>query len=1034
MRLIQIAVDRPITTLMAVLIVVVFSVVALLRLPIDLMPDVTFPSLNISVQYPGTTPEEMETLVTRPIEEAIGSVENVEMIDASAGEGRSNIEVMFNWGTNLDVATNEVRDRLDRIRGSLPDDIQPPVLSKWDFNQAPIMQYGLSSSSMPLPDLRYLAEHTLKPRLERLAGVASVEVGGGRLREIHVELIEEKLDALELSPAAIVQAIRVENLNLPAGEVYAGDTQLVMRTRGQFRKPGELEDIVVATREGVPVYLRDVADVNDALEELRRIERIDGNPSITLNVYRQSGGNTVTVADEVKGEMERIKTAYPEISVLTTRDNAQFIKAAIDDVRSSAVIGAILGVLILVIFLRNLRSTLIVASVIPISIMASFALIYFSGFTLNIVSFGGIALGTGMLVDNSIVILENIFRHRENGEDARTAAIEGTREVAAPIISSTLTSVVVFLPLVFLSGAASIMFTQLAYVVAFSQISSLMVGLTLVPSLARQFLRIESLEATENESIAHRLYRLSETAFRNCENAYRRALHFSLRHRYGVIVGSMVLLAAVLPVYNLLGFEYMPESDEGEVRVFGTMAPGTRLDALDAAFTDVERIVREVAGDEISSVYTSFGQPEWFRGGGNARGSLNIQLVPVEQRTRSSQEIADELNARLSGIPGMRLFTRAAGGLFVFRIMSPEADSISVEVRGYDREAGTMIAQRIADILDTIPGISDTRVDRDDGRPEVALQIDRYRAAEAGLSVTDIAGNIRTNFGGEVATRYREGGDEYDVRVRLKESDRHSLNDLREHWIVARTGERVPASNFLNESRVVGPTEIERRNQERVIEVRADLEPEYTLGHIMPTVERELAKLDIPPDFSIYHGGEYEEQQKSFRELIIGLVLAVVLVYMVMAAQFESFVHPFIIMFAIPFAAIGVIGALYITDTSVNVQSFLGVILLVGIAVNNAIVLIDYINMLRREKGFSLQEAVEEGGKRRLRPILMTTLTSVLALVPMALGIGSGAEMQAPMARVVIGGMTTSTLITLIFVPVLYYVVARFREKPATAA
>ncbi len=1034
MKITQVAVDRPITTAMAVLIVVVFSVVALTRLPIDLMPDVSFPSLNVSVTYDGATPEEMETLVTRPIEEALGSVEDVEEIDSSAGEGRTRIEVRFAWGTNLDGATNEVRDRLDRIRGTLPAEVDPPVLSKWDFNQAPIMQFGLSSSELALPDLRYLAEHTLKQRLERMSGVASVEVGGGRLREIQVDLIEEKLDALELSPQAIVQAIRAENINLPAGEVYSGDTQLVMRTRGEFNRPGELEDIVVATRERVPVYLRDVADVYDGLEELRRIERIDGKPAITLNIYRQSGSNTVNVADRVKREMEDIRNDYPKVSIITTRDNAKFIKDAIDNVRLAALSGAVLAVLILFVFLRNLRSTLIIASAVPISVMASFSLIYFSGFTLNIVSFGGLALGVGLLVDNSIVVLENIFRHRENGQDARTAAIEGTREVSSAIVASTLTTLVVFLPLVFLSGAASIMFTQLAYVVAFSLACSLVVSLTLIPSLARQFLKIESLDVTENESIAHKIYRLSEYGLRSLENSYRRALHWALRHRFGVVVGSAAVLAAVLPVYNLLGFEYMPETDEGEVRVFGIMAPGTRLDALDRAFTDIEQIVREVGRDEIASVYTSFGQPEWFRGGGNSRGTLNIQLVDQAARVRTSQEISDELDQRLRAIPGMRTFTRASGGLFVFHIVSPEADSISIEVRGYDRDGAAVIAQRIADLMDQIPGISDTRVDRDDGRPEVALEIDRYRAAEAGLTVSDIAANVRTNFGGQIATRYREGGDEYDVRVRLKESDRHALSDLREHWVIARSGERVPASNFLSESRVVGPTEIERKNQERVIEVRGDLDPEYTLGDVMPAIERALDSIELPPDFTIYHGGEYEEQQKSYQQLSMGLILAVLLVYMVMAAQFESFVHPMIIMFAIPFASIGVIGALYITDTSVSVQSILGIIMLAGIVVNNAIVLVDYINLLRREQGMSVEDAIEEGGKRRLRPIIMTTLTTVLALVPMAFGLGSGGEMQAPMARVVIGGMLTSTLITLIFVPVLYASVARALEKPAATA
>lgn len=1029
MKLTRIAVDRPIMTSMVVGIVLVVSSAALFRLPIDLMPDVSFPSISISVTYDGATPEEIETLVTRPIEEVMGSVENVEVMETTSSEEQALIRLRFAWGQDLDEAANEVRQRLDRVRGVLPDDVQSPVLYKFDFNQRPIIRFGLSSPSIDISELRYLSEHTLKPRLERIPGIASVNVGGGRVREIQVNLSQEKLDALQLSPATIVQAIRAENINMPAGEVFSGETQVVMRTQGQFLAPNELENIVIATREGVPIYLRDVADVNDGYEEQRQVERINGEPGITLSIVKQSGGNTVAVADAAHAEFERIGRDYPYLNVITLSDSSDFIRDAISNVRMAVFFGGILAVVILMLFLRNLRSTLIIASAIPISVMAAFSMIYFAGFTLNIVSFGGLALGVGLLVDNSIVVLENIFRHRESGEEPRSAAIEGTREVSTAIIASTLTTLVVFLPLLFITGAASVMFTQLAYVVAFSLVCSLLVSLTLIPTLACRLLRVESLEITPNESIGHKLYRLGEDLFQRMEQLYRRLLHGALSHRYLVVVVSMGLLAASLPMFRLLGFEYMPSTDEGEIRVYGRMAPGARLEALDQAFRQVEHIIERELGDEVANIHTRFGMAQWWRAGGSNTGRVEIQLKPLGERKRSTEEISESLREDLNQIVGLRAYARAGGGMFIFRMLQPEGEKIAVEIRGYDREEAYRIAEEVREKLEGIEGISDAQLSRTEGRPEIALQIDRRRAAEAGLTVTWIAQNIRTNFGGEIATRYREGGDEYDVRVRLEEGDRQTLKDLRDHWVVTPSGERVPASNFLTETRTIGPTRISRKNQERQITVAANLEPGYKLGNVMREVEAELSGIRLPQDFALVYGGEYEEQQKSYRELMLGLMLAVLLVYMVMAAQFESFVHPLIIMFAIPFAAIGVLLSLFITGTTVSVQSILGVIMLVGIVVNNAILLVDCINLLRRERKLSLLEAVEQGGLRRLRPILMTTFTTALALVPMALGLGSGGELQAPMARVVIGGILTSTLITLILIPILYASVEQWFER-----
>jgi len=1037
MKLTQISVDRPVTTVMLALIVIVISAVSLSRLPIDLMPDITYPALTVVVGYAGAAPEEIETLIARPIEEAMGSVSNVEEIQSTCSEERAVIQLRFTWGTDLEDVINDVRERLDRMRDFLPEDSDPPTLFKFDFDMMPIMFMGLSADLKPA-DLRYLAEHTLKYRLERVPGVAEAGVSGGFRREIQVNLIREKLEALMLSPRSIVQSIRLENLDLPTGEVDEGDIELLVRARGQFESVEEIKRIVVATRNGVPVYLKDVAEIVDGFEEVRQIERINGMPGISMQITKQSGANTVQVAQDVYKELERIERDFTQIKLdfVPLFDSAGYIKESIANVRAAALYGAVLAVVVLLVFLRNVRSTLIIATAIPISVMASFSLIYFSGFTLNIISFGGLALGIGMLVDNSIVVLENVFRHREAGSTAREAALEGSSEVTSAIVASTLTTLVVFLPLVFVSGTASVMFGQLAYVVAFSLTCSLAVALTLIPMLCRKVLKIERLDPGGKETLLHRVYRTSERGFNRADETYRRMLHFALGHRKLVVFGGIALLLAAVPLRRFIGFEYMPSTDEGEVRVSGEMAQGTRLEALDEAFRQVEDIVQESIGDIIENVQLSMGSGQWYRGGSNSRGSMRIKLVDMSERDQSSDEIAHMLREKLSKVPGIVIRTYASGGLFIFKIMrGSQGESVGIDIRGFDREEAMHVAENIEHVLEDYPGIASTRISQRRGRPEVGLKIDRDKAGELGLSMSEIARTLRTAFGGEVATVYREGGDEFDVRVRLREQDRLRLDDLRTVWMMTPRGERVPVSNFVRIERRTGPTNIERIDQERSITVYASLAPGFNLGNVMRDLRPRLSQIPLPKGFSLVYGGEYEDQIESFRELSMAFLLAVILVYMVMASQFESLIDPLIIMFSIPFAVIGVILTLLVTRTTLNVQSLMGLVMLAGIVVNNAIVLIDYINMLRRKHGMSLLEAVEEGGRRRLRPILMTTLTTALALTPMSLGLGEGSELQAPLARVVVGGLLVSTLITLVFVPTVYTIVedkfGRFRGRHA---
>lgn len=1029
MNITRFSIDHPVSTTMFYLSVIVISIICLTRLPIDLMPDVTFPTLTVVADYPGAGPEEIENLVSRQLEEAMGSVAGVEQISTNSMEERATIEIRFAWGTDLDDASNEVRQQLDRMRGSLPEDVEPPVLYKFDFNSSPIMRLGFSSPELDMLGMRSLADKQIKPRLERIPGVASADVGGGMLREIQVNLNGEKLNALAISPQLVVAKIGAENLNLPGGEVATGDLDLLVRTYGEYHTIEELAQVVIATRDGVPVYLKDIAEIVDGVEEVRQVLRINDVPGIRIEIVKEGARNTIEVADAIRKEIELMESEMPYLNVAMLWDSSTFIKDAIEEVKGSAIGGAALAFLVLLVFLRNLRSTMIIATTIPVAVIATFSLIYFGGFSLNIVSFGGLAMGIGMLVDNSIVVLENIFRHRERGESRIEAAYKGTSEVSMALVASTLTSVVVFIPLLFLSGPAKVMFGQLSYVVTFSQICTLFIGLTLVPMLCRFFLKYEPLDETPNETIRHRMMRKSERAFEWVETGYSRILHWSHTHRMLIIFCSVSILAMVIPLSRLVKFEYMPDSDNNEVAVSGEMAPGTRLETMDAAFRTLEAAVREVIKDDYVYIETRYGANSWWRGGGNNSGRVEVALRDMSEREYTSQELADKLRDQLPEIPGMRLRTRASGGLWMFRMLQSGGESIGVDIRGHDRAVALELAEQVMATLTGIEGITDARLDDVEPRPDVGLEIDRIKAAEAGLSVSDVARTIRTRFGGEVATLFREDGEEYNVRVRLRESDREGMESLSSLWLVTPLGERVPVSNFVTQKRGTGPTEIQRVDQQRSVTVAANLDPQASLGNVMLEVERALARQPMPKGYSIVYGGEYEDQQDSYRQLGMGLLLALLLIYMVMASQFENLHHPLIIMFAVPFALIGVILTLVWTETTLNIQSILGTTLLAGIAVNNAIILVDYINLLRHEYKMPLYQAVEEGGRRRLRPILMTTATTVLALIPLSLGWGTGGEVQAPMARVVIGGMFTSTLITLIFVPVLYTLMEEWLER-----
>jgi HAE1 family hydrophobic/amphiphilic exporter-1 len=869
--------------------------------------------------------------------------------------------------------------------------------------------------------LRELAENDLARRLERVPGVASADVSGGRRRQIRIELSKEKITALDLSVDRVINLLRTENQNIPLGEIDEGDMTFLLRSPGQFTNLDDIRNLVVVTKAGVPVYMRDIAEVRDTTEDVRSVVRVNGKPGVRLQVRKQSGENTVEVARAVRAEMDRINREMQGIKLTITNDSSVFIEQSIGSVREAVMLGSVLVIVIIFGFLRSWRSTLIICTSIPISIIGTFALLYFAGFTLNTMTFGGLALGVGMIVDASIVVLENTQRHMEMGKSRVQAAIDGSEEIWSAILASTLTHVAVFVPLFFLAGVSSILFKQLSIVVIFSLSMSLFVAVTLVPVLCSKLMS-PPVHADQRKGVTGALYSWSERALDGLDNGYRRLLELALHHRPTVLAAGAGLFVLAILSMPLLTYELLPQTDEGEVTVDAELAVGTRIERTQAVLLQLEDIVRKNVPEAVTIITSGGGGSMGGPGGGGSthRGNINIRLTPRSERDRSNDEIAQVLRRQLSGLPGVIVRARPSGGNWVLsRVLGGGSDSrVALEIRGDDLQDSRRLAIEARDLMRSVPGIADVRLGREEGRPELAVRVDRDKAAALGLTVSGVANTIRTNVAGTQAAYYRERGLEYPIIVRLREEDRSRVLDVDSLLVSTPSGQVVQAKNLMRVEPESGPVEIERKNQERVSRVNAELET--TLSEAVEGVQARLNELRIPRDFSVGFGAEVEEQTRAFRQLQLLLILAIVLVYAVMASQYESFRDPFIIMFSIPLAAIGVVGGLVLTNTAFSLQAYIGVIMLAGIVVSNAILLVDYTNTLRHRDSVPLREAVVRAGRTRLRPILMTTLTTVLGLVPMALGLGEGAELQAPLARVVIFGLTASTIITLVFVPCMY--------------
>jgi HAE1 family hydrophobic/amphiphilic exporter-1 len=1016
MGLIRTAALRPVAVSIIYIAVTLFGLVALRQLAVDLLPEVDVPRITITTQYEGVSPEEIETLITRPIEQATSTVQGVTRIEAVSSEGLSRVQLQFDWGTKLETALDDVRVAVDRARSSLPEDAQPPSVHKFDLSSVPIAFLGLTGAG-DQRRLKYMAENDLARALERLPGVASVEVQGGEDREIRVSLNAERLSALEVSAQDVVAAVARENRTLSAGDMRAAGRQVVIRTAGEFTSPHDIDDVVVTTREARPVRVKDLGVVVDSIRRVRSHLFVNGEPGIRLRVFKQSGANTVEAADALRGEITRINRDYAgraHISVLW--DSSEFIRAAVGNVEGGTAIGGALAVIVLLFFLRSVRATAIVAAAIPLSVIATFGLMHFRGMTLNVISFGGLALGIGMLVDGAIVMLENIHRKRGEGLGALEASVEGAREVAGAVVAGTLTTVAVFVPVVFLGGFAGVIFGEMAEVVTFSLFCSLLVAVTLVPMLATRVLARPSAEPGKVSAGIER-------GLSSLEKSYGRLLTYVLAAPWAIVVGAVVLLGASVALLPRIGVELMPDTDEGRIETDLELPVGTPLDTTRAVVIDAEKRVRGVLHQgELENVISSAGPSAWWHPGGSNQGEIDLMLVPASKRKRHVDEIVLAIRDVLDGIPGAKLQIRASSSNILKRIVRHGEDRMGVEIRGHDLETADALAAQVVTAARTVPGITFARPDREMGQLERVLHVDRARAAELGLGSADVAAAVETYVLGSIATRYREGGDEFDIRVQLDERERSRLDQLGQLPIVSPTGTRVALSSLVQVEERLGPSSISRLDQQRSLRVNLGTAGR-PISEIAKDLNGKLATIVQPDGFDFNLTGELAEQEDTFTSLLLGILLACFLVYACMAVQFESVKHPLVVMASVPVTFSGVVGALLLTGTTLNMNSMLGTIVLVGIAVNNAIVLVDYTNLLRRERGMDVRSALIRAGGRRIRPILMTTLTTLLGLVPLALGSGEGSEMQAPLARAVIGGLTVSTLVTLVLVPCVYLLV-----------
>jgi len=1025
MKLPEFGVKRPIATLMLFSALILMSITALFKLNIDLFPEIEPPIISVLTYWPGASAEDVEKNVTKYLEDQLITVNNLDELTSKSITNLSLIQCKFEWGTDLDTASNDIRDKIELAKRDLPPDIEKPVLFKFSSATAPIL-FMTVTADVSWPRLYYITDKIIGDELRRVPGVGAVILYGGDKRQINVYFDLDKIKAYNLSLYKIREILKSENLDIPTGSIKLGKREYYLRIPARYKTVEEIKNCVVGYFHGNPIYLKDIAQVSDSFEERIMNGWGDGKPAIVVLLQKQTGKNTVEVADRVKEKLKKIEKILPrDVKINIVEDNSEYIKTALNQLKNTLFQAIILVIIVVFVFLLNIRSGIIVAITIPCSLIISFLLLYLGGYTINVVSLMSMAIAAGMVVDNAIVVVENITKHIERGSYPHIAAIYGTSEMGMAITASTFTTVVIFIPLMFVTGITGIMFKQLGYVITATLLTSLFTALTLTPMLSSKFLTLESKKNSFTKKIHKSLDKLDER--------YKSLLTWALKHRKTVIAISLLIFIPTIFLLKFIGTAFVPEPDAGFVSISFRLAEGTRLEETSRLIDKINQwIAKEIKPEELRHTYGFAGQTEkgfgealGFEEGSNC-GEVGLKLVDKDKRRRSDKEIAAILREYLKHVPGITR-TKVIATNPISALLMGGTKPIVIEVLGYNLEESLKVARKIKKIVQEIPGAVDVSLSFKDPRPEIWIEVDRKKAASLGLNIAIIADAVRTYFYGNNPTDFRDAGEDYDIFVRLTDKDKNRLETLPEVPIFTPDGRMILLKNIAHIKEGTGLTEIERKNRQRIIKVEADTY-KRSLGEVTRDIKKKLEKLNLPSGVTIQFGGYIKEQREAFKDLKWLLLLGIILTYMVMASLYEGFLDPFVIMFSVPFAFTGVIWAFLITGIILNIISFMGIVMLTGIVVNNAIVLLDYTHLLQK-RGLSLYEAIIEAGRSRLRPVLMTTLTTIFGMLPMALDKGVGSEIWNALGITVIGGLSLSTLITLILIPTLYSILEEWRKR-----
>lgn len=1016
MKLSSLSIKRPITFFMIYVIAIGFGIFGLSNLKLDLYPDMEFPMAVVITNYEGVGPEDIENTLTRTIESTVSTVEGIKHVSSTSSKGASLIQIEFDWGTDMTEAETNIRRRVDMVRDYLPEDASDPLVVVFDPSMMPIMRLMVASDELGSAELRRLVEDQIQPRLERIDGVASATVNGGLEREIQVNINPYELAANNISILNVISMIGYANLPIPGGLIEEGQLEFSVVTNSEFQSVEDIKNVTVGyTDYGDPIFLKNVAEIVDGYKDITAIVRDNGVNTININLQKQSDANTVQVCNAANEALEDIEKAVgKDISIFVHFDQSEFIMESATNLASTAALAFLLTALVLFLFLRNFRAALTTAVSVPVSIVVTFFVMSLMGVTLNIISMAGLAIAIGMLVDNSVVVLENIFRrnHEEN-EPICEAADKGASEVGTAVLASTLTTLSIFIPMLFITGMAGMMVKDLALTIIVSLTVSLLVSLTLVPLLSSKLLSKK--QQSHKTKIMAGFDRGMTHFFDWLGHAYRRSLNWALRHKRILVFSVIAVFIAAVILLGKVGFEFMPRTDDSEIDFDVELPVGTALPTTNIYFKQIESLIM-TSVPELENVNVNFGSRTGFAsifGGTSNSGRMSVSLVDKDERSRSKFEIQNELRAKINAIPGVNAVFSSGG------MMGGGGSDMTIEIYGYDMAQGELIAEDLKSKMEDIPGIVDLDLSFSDPQPEYTVEIDRERAAKMGLNVAQLAQIVETAVKGQTASVYRENGEEYDVYVQLGREFKESEQDLKSIFIQTPTGAQIPLSTVATITETEAPVTVYRMDQNRLVYINANVTGR-DLGSVTRDVEKEIETLAMPSDFRIQITGSAEDMQETARSFLMAIIIAIALVYMVMASQFESLLDPFIILVTIPLALIGVAVMLFVTGTTLNMTSMIGLVVLIGIVVNNGIVLIDYINRLIREGKHHVTDAILKGSETRLRPILMTALTTILSMIPLALELGAGAELWGPMARAIIGGLFASTFLTLYFVPIVF--------------